>query len=226
MHDDDLLLPWFPFYYADFEFGETVSLASYGGQIAYVKLMGRQFRKGSLPKDIRALAKLIKMPVRLVKQIEAAFPVCEDGRRRNPRMQVIREEQFAKHRAKVEAGRRGGRTKAKGKQSPSTAKAPLYHSDADAEPDTDTEDVRTSSKAGENVCNTCFPEGEHWGLVKHLVGTAEQVACKCPRGRQRAKRYAQEQEAKESGRRPRRSGERAAPSKIDPRDGLPEPPKS
>lgn len=101
-------LGWMPFYGVDFYESEAVTLMTLEEEAMYVRLLWRQWREGSLPADGPAQARLGRGPI--TARVAAQFPVCEDGRCRNPRMAEIREKQLATYEKRAEAGRRG-RTK-------------------------------------------------------------------------------------------------------------------
>jgi hypothetical protein len=113
-------LPFMPFYGTDFYESERVRLMSRVQRDIYLELLWHQWREGSLPASAAAVASLIgadrsQFPPEM---IDGCFPVGgEDGRRRNARLEAIRQEQEAIRRKKSEGGR-AGRAKQLGGDTP------------------------------------------------------------------------------------------------------------
>lgn len=82
---------WMPFEWADFWDADAVLGMDNDAALLYLWLLGWQWRDGSLPGDPKTVRRAV--PARFVEsfdrawpQIEACVPLCEDGRRRNPRV--------------------------------------------------------------------------------------------------------------------------------------------
>jgi hypothetical protein len=114
-------LPWMPFFGTDFYNDEAVRLMSLEEEAVYIRLLWWQWREGSLPAEPDDLEMLVgnrraiagQSPGKMVTdRVLALFPVTRggDGRRRNPRLQAISEEQEAKNRRRSKAGKIGRRT--------------------------------------------------------------------------------------------------------------------
>lgn len=208
-------LPYFPFYPADWLADAEVRAMTLAQRGAYIDLLAIGWREDGLPDDVPSLARMIGGKPALVKQVLAIMYVKRGGRFRNKRQESERKAAQATSRKRAAAGSKGGKARvARLQPGHDSATARPKHSDSDSDSDSN---VQTLKKSSQVHCTTCYGDGERWGLVKHLAGTRDQVTCKCPRGRERAKRVAQEREAKERGRRtPRKRGERPAPSKVKP----------
>ena len=81
--------PWFDFYPERFIAGTAImELAERG---AYITLLCHQWLAGSLPDDPRILARLVGGEV--APAVLEKFPVCEDGKRRNAKLESVRGDQ-------------------------------------------------------------------------------------------------------------------------------------
>lgn len=144
-------LPWMPFYGSDFYHDEAVRLMSLEEEAVYLRLLWWQWREGSLPADQEHLAKVAGAAVSA--HVVARFPVTRDsdGRRRNPRLELVRQEQLALIEARSRAGRIGRQKqiqaradaesntgRAKPGQSPGKARAKRGHSESDTNNNTAT----------------------------------------------------------------------------------------
>jgi len=98
-------LPFMPFYGADFYEDEAVLLMSADEERVYLRLLWRQWREGSLPSEQDELQALLRGVPGLSPRVLACIPRCDDGRRRNPRL----EEHRQKHLKIVEKKSQGGR---------------------------------------------------------------------------------------------------------------------
>jgi uncharacterized protein YdaU (DUF1376 family) len=201
-------LPWFPFYAADWLADEKVQLMTAEQRGAYIHLLAYQWREGSVPADPLHLAQLAAaspdaIQVLIAQDLFPLFGRRDRGqRRRNSRLERVRKEQElggkkrtakAKHAAQTRWGKDLGDAPSIGQALPGDATQTQTQTQNQNQKRTDV------GEAGKVVaCATCFEQGEHWGLVKHLAATKQQKTCKCPRGRERAKRFAQDAERKEA----------------------------
>jgi hypothetical protein len=74
----------------------------------YVTALIVQWEQGSIPDSLERLEIISPGITRTWALLESKFPVCRDGRRRNPRMEIHRAKSEALKEARVEAGRAGG----------------------------------------------------------------------------------------------------------------------
>ena len=105
---------YFKFEHRDWLSSSTVEDMSSAARGAYVCLLCYQWEDGFLPDDIEKLAKRAKVTPQEFKklwlELEANFPVCADGHRRN---QKLADQAFACleiKQSRSEAGRKGGST--------------------------------------------------------------------------------------------------------------------
>jgi len=82
--------PWFKFWVDEWQTSETVRCLSWAQRGVYLELLCHQWREGSLPGDTKLLARYVQAPTRLVAPLLHAFPVGEDGRRRNTKLEQVR----------------------------------------------------------------------------------------------------------------------------------------
>jgi hypothetical protein len=75
---------------------------------AYIRLLIVQWDQGGLPESMDELRAIAATVSDHWARLGPKFPVCEDGKRRNPRMEEHREKSVALKSARSEAGRRGG----------------------------------------------------------------------------------------------------------------------
>ena len=90
--------------YADDLIAGTVDL-SQAELGAYLRLLCAQWSKGGLPDDMTKLERIAGGPV--TEDVLAKLPLCEDGKRRNKRMEVERDKQAAYRQEQAEKGRAG-----------------------------------------------------------------------------------------------------------------------
>lgn len=126
-------LSWFPFFPKDWLLEETVRLMSHAGRGMCIDLLSQQWAVGSLPTESEALRTHLRVTHRALwntqwRFLQTFFPVCEDGRRRNPQLEQVRAEQHLKREKRVTAGTQGGHKKA------SNALAMLQQSSSNALP--------------------------------------------------------------------------------------------
>ena len=98
-------LPWMPFYGTDFYNDEAVRLMSLEEEALYIRLLWWQWREGSLPGDVGDCQRLAGES--LSDRLIALFPVTRnaDGRRRNPRLEAVRQEQLEHQNRRSQAGK-------------------------------------------------------------------------------------------------------------------------
>jgi len=154
---DNSRLPWFPFYFWDWESSLRVRQMGPTARAYYFHLLGFQFAEGSLPSDRESLKRILLMPddpggqvdrEAALTQVLECFQPDDNGRLRNARMEVIRSHQIAAHRAKSIAGK-AGRMKQLGAepgQSPDGPGALSGQSPADADADANADTNADASK--------------------------------------------------------------------------------
>lgn len=104
--------PAFQFYGRDFDAStKSWDLAAVG---AYTRLLIHQWECGGVPDDIREICRVVgAFPDELEpiweSRLREKFPLCEDGKRRNPRLERIRQEQRDYREKKARAGRLGAK---------------------------------------------------------------------------------------------------------------------
>jgi uncharacterized protein YdaU (DUF1376 family) len=81
--------PWFDFYPERFIAGTAIMELSERG--AYITLLCHQWLAGALPDDPRILARLVGGEV--APAVLEKFPVCDDGKRRNAKLESVRGDQ-------------------------------------------------------------------------------------------------------------------------------------
>jgi len=98
-------LPWMPFYGTDFYNDEAVRLLTLEEEALYIRLLWWQWREGSLPGDWADCQRLAGES--LGDRLAKLFPVTRsaDGRRRNPRLEIVRQEQLAHQKKRSRAGK-------------------------------------------------------------------------------------------------------------------------
>jgi hypothetical protein len=98
-------LPFMPFYGADFYDDERVSLMTLAEEAVYLRLIWRQWREGSLPAERVDLEKLARGPV--TPRVLECLPRCDDGRRRNRRVEEVRGQHLGTSEKRSAAGKNG-----------------------------------------------------------------------------------------------------------------------
>ncbi len=84
--------PYFPFYHEDFFSDEKVLAMTDSEIVAYIRLLGFQWKEGSIPEDAQILSRIFSLSLSKTRKIiENVVKPCfslvdEKGRRRNPRM--------------------------------------------------------------------------------------------------------------------------------------------
>jgi hypothetical protein len=104
-----------PFYGSRFYEDEAVCLMSGDEESTYIRLLWRQWREGSLPAETEDLQRLLQGKPGLSPRVLSCIPRCEDGRRRNPTLEEIRQKQLQVYEKKSRGGKIG-RAKQLGKQ--------------------------------------------------------------------------------------------------------------
>lgn len=133
-------LPFMPFYGADFYESEKVGLMDAAEQGVYLRLLWRQWREGSLPLEVARMAQLAGVPT-LSARVAECFPAESDGRRRNRRLEEIRQEQEAIREKKASGGRLGRArqlAQADPGHTPGSPRGVLGQSESESEPDNNT----------------------------------------------------------------------------------------
>jgi uncharacterized protein YdaU (DUF1376 family) len=111
---DRTTLPWFPFYARDFASSRHVRRMPLEAVGLYILMLAEQWDGGPLPDDPEEVATLIGRPVEDVEKLwstmSLVFEETEEGWV-SPRLESVRTEQKAKHRRRVEAGKRGAQVR-------------------------------------------------------------------------------------------------------------------
>jgi len=98
--------PAFQFYAADF-LTDTAEMTDQEVGV-YIRLLSHQWVNGSLHSDPKRLANGVAIGVLEVwQELEHKFPLCDDGRRRNQRLEETRQQQQDYRDKQAEAGRQG-----------------------------------------------------------------------------------------------------------------------
>jgi hypothetical protein len=100
-------LPFMPFYGSDFYEDEAVCLMNAEEERVYLRLLWRQWREGSLPAESDELQALLRGLPGLSPRVLACIPRCDDGRRRNPRLEEHRQKHLRILEKKSQGGRAG-----------------------------------------------------------------------------------------------------------------------
>lgn len=112
-------LPYFKFWPGDWLKSSRTRRMTFEERGVFIDLLAYAWDEGGIPADPHHLARLLQIsPRRLAKlwpAIEGAWVRTGDVLV-NPRMEQVRAEVEEAHLARVEAGRRGGKAKAKAKQ--------------------------------------------------------------------------------------------------------------
>ncbi len=105
--------PYFPFYYRDF----LVSTGEMSDALVgkYIRYLIHQWEKGSIPSD-PTMIQTIRFDQDLWATLESKFPLCDDGRRRNPRLEEIRLERDQYIAKRSAAGKVGAEARWDGKR--------------------------------------------------------------------------------------------------------------
>jgi uncharacterized protein YdaU (DUF1376 family) len=116
--------PAFMFYASDFAHDQNVELMDVSEVGAYVRLMCSAWTEGSIPSDLKQIARIAKVsPARMIK-LWPAIEICwqplegDETRLVQKRMERVRAEQQAYREQKVIAGKAGAKAKHYGKQDP------------------------------------------------------------------------------------------------------------
>ena len=149
MNSDSLKsAPWFDFYPERFIAGTAImELAERG---AYITLLCHQWLAGSLPEDPRILARLVGGEVALA--VLEKFPVCDDGKRRNAKLESVRAEQMARMLKSKEKAQKAASARWS-QNAPSNAQAMHKHTPS------------ISSKDAEAMLEECLPHPS--SLIPH-----------------------------------------------------------
>ena len=110
-------VPYFNFYPSDYLSSPTVACMSVTCEGMYMRLLFFQWQDGSIPDDERKLRGLTKTIgaqndcfwQEFAEHLDEVFPLCEDGQRRNRRMDADRVAAFDLVRRNSENGKKGGR---------------------------------------------------------------------------------------------------------------------
>ena len=105
--------PYFPFYYRDFMVSTGEMTDAEVGK--YLRYLIHQWEKGSIPSD-PAMIQTIRFDSNLWETLEPKFPLGDDGRRRNPRLEEIRLERDQYIAKRSAAGKVGAEARWDGKR--------------------------------------------------------------------------------------------------------------
>ena len=106
--------PAFPFYAKDWLADDKRTEMSAAQRGVYVDLLAYQWNNGSVPTDPADMARITGEPPAVMRrlftgQLEAAFPVNGNGRRKNPKLEMWRADQEEYRARRSEAGRAGAK---------------------------------------------------------------------------------------------------------------------
>lgn len=108
-------LPYFQFFVKEWLASTTTRRMTLAARGAMVDLLAFQWEEGGIVDDQTEIAAMLGVAVKEVRaiwaHIERAFPLCEDGQRRNPRCARDREAAHSKSQQLKENGAKGGRPK-------------------------------------------------------------------------------------------------------------------
>lgn len=147
--------PWFPFYVGDYT-RDTARLTT-EAHGAYLLLMLDYWVNGAPPDDNETLATITKLPLPIWKKrrpLLLPFFRIVEGRWTHGRIERELTAAKEKHQKRVEAGKEGGKARAKAKQNPSNAtlenEAMLYQPQPQSEPlpNPDSEKGESNSRSG------------------------------------------------------------------------------
>lgn len=105
--------PYFPFYYRDFMVSTGEMTDAEVGK--YLRYLIHQWEKGSIPND-PSMIQTIRFDSHLWETLESKFPLGDDGRRRNPRLEEIRLERDEYIEKRSAAGKVGAEARWDGKR--------------------------------------------------------------------------------------------------------------
>ncbi len=105
--------PYFPFYYRDFMVSTGEMTDAEVGK--YLRYLIHQWEKGSIPGD-PSMIQTIRFDSHLWETLESKFPLGDDGRRRNPRLEEIRLERDQYIAKRSAAGKVGAEARWDGKR--------------------------------------------------------------------------------------------------------------
>lgn len=128
--------PAFRFYPSDFMMGTMGFSAEERG--AYMTLLCVQWDRGGLPDDVEQCARLAGIPPERLGLIWVKFGLCDDGMRRNRRLELEREKQVAFRARQSENGKNGGRGRKKNPnetQTKPTVNPSLFQTKANGKPE-------------------------------------------------------------------------------------------
>jgi len=179
-------LPWFPFYAADWLTDPDVRAMTYAERGLYLECLCMQWREGSIPSDVKRLARITGAPAKLLHRILGKFEPSRDGELQNARMEKVRREQRKAQRQRSQKARDAAN--ARWKQSPGNAPSTAPAMPADAETDAETEtdaDTHTHTGSGVASLGSCpLHQCDGNGAVRNGAGRILKT-CTCPRGVQR-----------------------------------------
>jgi uncharacterized protein YdaU (DUF1376 family) len=111
-------LPWFQFHGDDFFMDENVASMDDAAVSSYVRLLWLQWKEGSIPADLYALARILKKTseqmVSIWEQLKPCYVkhVRDKNRVLNPRLDAERAKALTQVELNKQAGRKGGIAKA------------------------------------------------------------------------------------------------------------------
>ncbi len=117
-------LPYLPLWHNDYLSSSTVAEMTIVSEAIYLKLLMFQWEDGSVPDNREKLMRRVKVTVdqwqEFDEYLDQCFPLNDDGKRRNPRLQMEREKALAKVELNRANGALGGRPRTKPETKPST----------------------------------------------------------------------------------------------------------
>lgn len=147
--------PAFQFYAADFLVGVMGMSDDEIG--IYIKMLASQWEHGSLPSDAKSIKKLISSRKLPSENVLSKFPICDDGFRRNSRLENEREKQSSFRESRV-----NNANKRWGKGQDSNARASKVHSSSTSKTDALQSSSSSSSSSSERESKSArAPEEIH-----------------------------------------------------------------
>lgn len=141
--------PWFPLYVADWVLATAEMTLEEQG--AYIRLLSLQWAEGSISWEPRRVAlklgvSLEHYQAELQAMVEAHFPSCDDGRRRNPRLEMERKIADEVCELLSERGKNGAKKRWQSNKSDASANAQAMLVDAQSQSQSHTQRDRKKQR--------------------------------------------------------------------------------
>ena len=125
-------LPYCQFYCKEWLASSNTRKMNLAARGAYIDLLCYQWEEGSIPNDLAEIAKMLgctKAKLSAIwSHLDNVFPLCEDGKRRNPRCENDRVKAHKKSQTNSENGAKGGRKSSEFEQKPLKKRKPTLQS--------------------------------------------------------------------------------------------------